>query len=442
MIYALWFAFLLLKLGLAAWYPLFADEMYYRMWAQFPSLSYFDHPPFVAWLLKVGLPLDFLGSAIRWPLVIFGHLSLLIWIFILRDLLNARQLITFVLLFSLAPLTGLGSIIATPDVPLLVFWSLSVLALKESLRTGSWAWFFALGLSAGFGFVSKYHMALLLPLVLALFVLERRPKSDYLKLSFAVMIAGVAAWPVLLWNFQNDWISFRFQLSRGLGRPTEVSWIFEYIGAQLALMLPGLGLAAFWASKNRKSLFFSLLGWGPILFFLISSFKGRVEPNWTTVAYPSLFVLAIYAGDRFSSLIKMTWRVWLVGTVLLLSHLAFRWLPLDDRSLKLNEHSAFDAYIPIFQDYGNVYASSYQMASTLSKKLQKPIFKLQGINRMDHYDLMPQSKPPEGTSFLLFHSAWNQFPEWLKEGYTYEHLLEAIPQDMYLTRFTPRVRPE
>lgn len=279
MIYLIWGITLAIKLALSAWYPLFQDEMYYWVWAQHPALSYFDHPPFVAWLIRAGLPLQDFGSAVRWPTVLFGHMALLIWLTIVKDRLSPKSAILYCLLFSLAPLTGLGTIIATPDVPLLVFWSLAVLAFIEALQTEKWRWFIALGISAGLGFCSKYHMVLLMPLSLLCFYLTKQRATQYAKLSVSVVLALLFSAPVFIWNYQHDWASFSFQLQRGLGRQSDIQWFFEYICAQLAMMLPFVLLAAYQGSKDKKNIVFTVFGWGPILFFLLSSLKGRVEAN-------------------------------------------------------------------------------------------------------------------------------------------------------------------
>lgn len=434
MVYRIWFFTLFIKLVLSAWYPLFQDEMYYWVWAQNPSLSYFDHPPFIAWLMKAGLPLDQFGSALRWPTVLFGHLSLLIWIAILRNRLSEGPLTLFVILFSVAPLTGLGSIIATPDVPLLVFWSLSVLCLIEAIETQKWQWFLALGIAAGFGFCSKYHMVLLLPLVLLYFFLTKQSSKQYLKLLVALGITVIFASPVIYWNFANDWASFEFQLQRGLGQKSEISWLFDYIGAQLALLLPAVLFAAWAGSKVKQNLLFAILGWGPLVFFLFSSLKGRVEPNWTAVAFPSLFYLAASAGEKWTKWLRINAAIWIFAFCLLISHLAFRWLPLDDKTLKLDEYYAFDEYLHFFRDYESVYASSYQMAATVSFKLRKPIYKLRGIHRRDHYDMLPQSLP-KSDEFYLFQSSWNVYPDWLKQEYEHKDRIAGFHDYLFLNGF-------
>jgi 4-amino-4-deoxy-L-arabinose transferase-like glycosyltransferase len=43
-----------LRLVIAGNTGLIDDEAYYRIWSLAPSLSYFDHPPMVAWIIAVG----------------------------------------------------------------------------------------------------------------------------------------------------------------------------------------------------------------------------------------------------------------------------------------------------------------------------------------------------------------------------------------------------
>ena len=62
-------ALILLFLALQALYgahlPLFGDEAYYWAWSRQPALSYFDHPPMVAWLLRLATMLATSEAAVR-----------------------------------------------------------------------------------------------------------------------------------------------------------------------------------------------------------------------------------------------------------------------------------------------------------------------------------------------------------------------------------------
>src|SRR5262249_60616745 len=56
----------------------------------------------------------------------------------------------------------------------------------------------------------------------------------------AVALASLVMIPVLRWNAQHDWISFRFQLAHGLGpvRGTGIQREGELLGGQLGLVTP------------------------------------------------------------------------------------------------------------------------------------------------------------------------------------------------------------
>ena len=50
----MWWAFaltLLVKLVLAAVFPLTEDEAYFTMWGEHPALGYSEHPPMIGWWL-------------------------------------------------------------------------------------------------------------------------------------------------------------------------------------------------------------------------------------------------------------------------------------------------------------------------------------------------------------------------------------------------------
>ncbi len=63
-----------LRLWAAAVIPLTEDEAYYRLWSQNLHLGYYDHPPMIAWWIRLGTflagdtplgvrPLPLLGAA-------------------------------------------------------------------------------------------------------------------------------------------------------------------------------------------------------------------------------------------------------------------------------------------------------------------------------------------------------------------------------------------
>jgi hypothetical protein len=59
---SLFWGSLFLKLILALIVPLALDEYYYFLWGNQLSLSYYDHPPLVGWLMFFSQPLKHLAE--------------------------------------------------------------------------------------------------------------------------------------------------------------------------------------------------------------------------------------------------------------------------------------------------------------------------------------------------------------------------------------------
>ena len=155
-------ALTVLKLWSAANAWFVEDEAYYRLWGQFPALSYYDHPPMIGWWAWAGQQLvgdTFLGT--RLVVVLTSALgSLALWrtAFLLFD----RRVAGWAVLFLNASiLVGVGGILATPDAPSVLFWGLALWALAELYRSNNANWWLAVGLFAGLGLLSKYSVLFL-----------------------------------------------------------------------------------------------------------------------------------------------------------------------------------------------------------------------------------------------------------------------------------------
>src|SRR5690348_16581941 len=126
-LWQIWWLTLTSKTCLLPILPITPDEAYYLAWARHPALSYFDHPPAISWIMAAGLPFWKTALTVRWPGVIFNHLTFLPWFGILRRLkFSNRALVFWFVLVLVGPLTGLGAFIITPDTPLVFFWSASM----------------------------------------------------------------------------------------------------------------------------------------------------------------------------------------------------------------------------------------------------------------------------------------------------------------------------
>jgi 4-amino-4-deoxy-L-arabinose transferase-like glycosyltransferase len=416
-ILSVWLAVLAVKLALAAWLPLVMDEAYYWVWSYHLQLSYLDHPPAVAWLFWLGHPFEGWANAVRWPAVILGHATLLVWWPIVKRVLDHGQRRWWFVLVLLSPLIGPGTIIVVPDIPLLFSWSLALLLLLRWADRPTPAGIFMLGIALGLGFLSKYHIVLFFPL--ALLWLWREGRLALLRPRWLVLgLAGfaVTSWPVWLWNATHHWDSFRFQLGHGLGATTwQPHWTWDYLLAQVGLLFPTVVYFALRAKSGAPSWLF-LFGWGPIVFFLLTSFRGNVEANWTSVAYPVLIALALYGRNRFRWA-QATAAVWAVAVIVVASHVAWPWVPLGRDRLR-QEFTVFDFVHPFVIRYQPFYADSYQMASKLSYDLRMPVYQIPGLLRASVYSYLPEAIPREDRYFVgvrrgvvVPEQSWNRLHE-------------------------------
>lgn len=125
------------RLMMAAWVPLTPDEAYYRIWALAPAAGYLDHPPLVAFWIRAGLALfgdTALGVRAMGPVsALAGTVFLALTA---RDWLTARArmggeeasltpdagMVRTGLLLNGTVALGVGTLIMTPDTPLLFLW--------------------------------------------------------------------------------------------------------------------------------------------------------------------------------------------------------------------------------------------------------------------------------------------------------------------------------
>ena len=231
--------FRLLYIGLPQLAP---QEAYYWNYSRHLALSYFDHPPLHAWLIYLSTRLGTSEFTVRLfaPLSAFaaGYFCFLTG----KILYHERVAFFFVLTLNAILIFNIGSVIITPDVPLLFFWTLSLYLFTKVVITGDGKYWYPLGICLGLSMLSKYT-AIFIPISLLIFLLlsqEHRKwfvkKEAYVAVILSVLIFS----PVLIWNFQNEWASFAFQTSRRAGELGGISLrdFFAYLGSQIGVVSP------------------------------------------------------------------------------------------------------------------------------------------------------------------------------------------------------------
>jgi 4-amino-4-deoxy-L-arabinose transferase-like glycosyltransferase len=290
-----------IRLCLAAHLELHFDEAYYWYWSKNLQFAYYDHPPAVAWLIHAGTSL--FGDSelgVRLP----GQLCVLFSTCFLFD--AARRAFSFnTALISAAAaqatlLLGAGSVIMTPDAPLLLFASIALWALiRFSLEPSGWWWLVA-GLAGGGALLSK-HTAVLFAGAVGLWMLSSPRLRSWLGRPWpwaGAIVAILCVLPVL----SSNGGSFGKQGERLMqAEGPAIERIVDYVGGQMLVITPGLFvllLMAVWIMARRR--FRSadptetlLILWFvvPALFFLLVSPFVKIQANWLAAAWPAAFLL-------------------------------------------------------------------------------------------------------------------------------------------------------
>ena len=282
-------AWIVLALIQARFTELQDDEAYYWVYSKYLSWGYFDHPPMIAVLVKMGYAVFPNELGVRLLPLLLNVLSLVI-IERLTDKKNPVLFYAIVLSIAVIQLTGF---IAVPDVPLLFFTALFFWRYKKFIEKLSLSNTLLLGISTALLFYCKYHAILIVFFTLFSNIKLFTKYQTYL----AGIIALLLFAPHLWWQYQHDWVSIRYHLFESNVNAYKLSFTGDYILVQLLLPGPIAGFillpAAFLykiTNKTEKALRYTMIG--IYVLFLLSSFRGKVEGNWTSPVFVSLMVLS------------------------------------------------------------------------------------------------------------------------------------------------------
>ena len=305
---------LVLRLIAQTFVPLMPQEAYYWMYWRHPSLSYFDHPPMVAWLIGLGVKL--FGTNEFGVRVICGVLTMAnAWLmYYFTRLWWSRQVaIISTLLTQVGPVFYALGFLATMDPALVTFWLVCMIGFSHAVKGKTWGWYLA-GVGLGLALLTKYTGVFLLPGV-GILLLLRREWRHYLKSihPYAGALIGLLMfWPVIQWNAQHDWASFRFQFLNRFDEDrtghdhSTLEFIVEQVATATPVVLFGTGLIVAHGLRRRRltardamALAFGL----PLIASIAyKSWTYPIHINWTAPAYiglvPATIELAFVLARR------------------------------------------------------------------------------------------------------------------------------------------------
>ena len=286
------------------------DEAYHALFAVHLDWSYFDHPPMMALIARLGMLLS--GGRLEVAAMRAGFVLLAAGSTWLMARLTARfygeraGLIAAILLNATAYYGIAAGTFILPDGPLLFFWLLTLDRLAAALETPGglrpWVW---VGLAWGGALLSKYH-AVFLPVGMTLYLATEptarrrlRQAGPYLAFALGLLIFA----PVLIWNANHEWASFAFQGERArAGDGIRLDYLALAVAGQALYLLPWmwiyLWVALLRAMRRARTdpgatadRFFLAQVAAPMAAFLWVSCQRKVLPHWSLIGIIPAFCL-------------------------------------------------------------------------------------------------------------------------------------------------------
>ncbi len=332
-------AVLLLRVAVAALWPLTGDEAYHWEWSRNPDWGFYDHPPLHAWTVWLATCLGTSEFTVRLPSVIVGLVTALLARsgaralaadFGLDDPARIRAGFTAGALVMLMPIAaGIGSY-ATGDALVSLAWLAAILLLgRMSARPAAvpLSWWVGLGVVMGLGLQAKFLFAPFGVLALA-WVLADRERRRWLAtpgpwLAGALALAVVA--PLVLWNARHGWATFAFNFEARQHawqfKPLEpvIFVVSQILVASPVLALVALALAGGWAVRRvRLPPAAGLIALAILVIlipFLVRSLSQRPGLHWPAAAWIIAVPLVAAWWEARGCVRWRRWGLWTAGVM-------------------------------------------------------------------------------------------------------------------------------
>lgn len=287
---------------------------YYYPWSTNLQLSYYDGPPLIAYVIRLS---TLIFGKTQFALNIWGVVVAVLscWVIInIGKLLKNRELGYLLALFWLSyPFSTTRFIFVTLNYDSLesLFGLLTILFALKLVTTRNIFNLYAVALSGGLLLLAKYNGIVLLLAILIYFIVNKdlrqifRSIHCYLAIPLCVAIFS----PVLIWNYQHDWISFHYQL-------TTHSWSQGTYHAAKS----GLSGVLFYVLTDVLGVTHVL--WATLLWlFLKQKPQLRVASNNATwlLAFAALFCFSFWLIMSYSAHIAMNYLIVFNGIMIILT---------------------------------------------------------------------------------------------------------------------------
>jgi dolichol-phosphate mannosyltransferase len=274
---------------------LIPDEAYYWNYAQHMDLSFYDHPPLVAWLIWLGTAVA--GDTefgVRIGAFLCGLITMGFLYALAQNLYDKSTAIRTTLLLAILPFTFATGFLMTTDAPVMAAWAATLYYMERALvanRSSAWL---GMGIAFGLGILSKYTLGLLGIAALLFAIVDPVARRWLIRPHpyLAALLALLLFSPVIIWNLEHHWSSIVFQSSRVRGVGDDLFSLHLMLVDLLVLLSPVGLVAALWAllPKNqpngsemahRRTLFVCIFTGVPLIIFIVLSMFDSLRFHWT-----------------------------------------------------------------------------------------------------------------------------------------------------------------
>lgn len=459
------------------------DEAHYWEWSRRLDLSYYSKGPLIAYIIAASTRL--MGDtvfAVRFFAPIFLALTSIFIYKLAKELFpddgdDNKSACAAGLLLQITPLFAAYGILMTIDSPFIFLWTLSLYlfwkatdrnASKKvsfkpvrSTQYSSLTYWLFLGLSVGFGLLTKYTMAFfyICALLFLIFSKEQRWRLKRKELYFAFVLSLLVFGPVIIWNTAHDWVTVKHtagQAHVAEGLKISFKHFFDFFGSQIGVITPLLFFMVIYGavksrvtsyklqvtSEDKSSSFvtrhsslFLFWFWAPIIiFFTLKSFQGKVQANWIMPAYITAFIAS---ADFFlrKDMMKKGTRILLIISLIMaflaasVSHYPeFLNLPvkMDPTSrlkgwkeLGIKTKEVYNSMVSSGSKKVFIFSDKYQVSSELAFYMpDKPVTYCVNLgSRMNQYDIWGGFDKLAGFDAIFVRTDNEDFPEELKDAF-------------------------
>jgi len=296
---------------------LHADEAYYWLYSRFLDWGYFDHPPMVALFIRFGDSImhNELGLRLLTITVSTGSVYIL-WLILKKYGASAKL---FAIVISCMFMCHMYGFTTTPDAPLFFFAVVFYYFYQKYLEKDSWTLALILGFVVACLLYSKYHAVLLIGFTVLSNIKILKRGSFWL----IALLALVLFIPHILWQVHHGFPSLNYHLSERSADKYHPEFTYLYPLGQLLMAGPLIGWYLFYKGYTARvtDTFTRCLmvnSIGTPIFFLISSFRGEVQPQWTYIAFAPLILLILISFAQKPSIPKWFYPLAYINIVIIL----------------------------------------------------------------------------------------------------------------------------